>query len=53
MAKFSEMPAKMQFLIVFGVVAGLTVAAYFGMYKSIADTNAVADTQLTAKKAEN
>jgi type IV pilus assembly protein PilO len=53
MAKFTEMPAKMQFLIVLGLVAGLTVAAYFALYKSLADANAVANTQLTAKKAEN
>jgi len=53
MAKISEMPAKIQVLFTVGVVLGLSVAAYFFIYKSKVDQNKASQQALEARKAEN
>src|SRR5262249_14617211 len=53
MAKISEMPAKIQVLFTVGVVLGLSLAAYFFIYKSKVDDNKAAQQALDARKAEN
>ena len=53
MAKFGEMPQRLQWLIVVGLFAGLTVAAYFLLYKSMADQNSTDLAALNTKLAEN
>ena len=53
MANFNEMPAKIQALFVAGVVLGLSIAAYFFIYKGRVDANQAAQQALVARKAEN
>ena len=53
MAKLNEMPPKIQVLFTLGVVLGLSLAAYFFIYKSKVDENKAAQQALDARKAEN
>ena len=53
MAKFNDMPVRMQAAVVLGVVLGLSIAAYFFFYKAIDDSNKAEQQKLTAKLAEN
>ncbi len=53
MAGFKDMPPTVQMLIALGVVAGLSVAAYFGIYKAIEDDNATKAKQVAQLVEEN
>ena len=53
MAKFTELPVRVQLLTVLGLVIGLTVAAYFFLYKPMDDENAVAMAELKKVQDQN
>ena len=53
MPKFSEMPARLQWLIIIAVFGGLTVAAYFLLYKGMAEQNATDKRAVNDLKALN
>jgi Tfp pilus assembly protein PilO len=53
MAKFNDMPVRIQAAMVLGLVLGLSIAAYVFLYKAIDDSNKAQQEQLTAKLAEN
>src|SRR5919206_3396129 len=53
MASFNEMPFRMQLLVVLGAVLGLSIGAYFLVYKTQADQNRLDRQQLEAKRQEN
>lgn len=53
MPKFSDLPTKVQLLIVVGVALGLTAAFYFLVLKSMGEANTAAQKALEAKVAEN
>ena len=52
MASFNDMPVAAKLGIVLGVAVALTVALYFGVYKSIADQNEADAKTLASKQAE-
>jgi type IV pilus assembly protein PilO len=53
MTKFTEMPLKAQVMFVAGVVLGLSISAYFFLYKDRVEANKTAQQALDAKLAEN
>jgi type IV pilus assembly protein PilO len=53
MASFNEMPFRIQLLVVLGAVLGLSIGAYFLVYKTQADQNRLDRQQLEAKRQEN
>lgn len=53
MSRLNEMPFIVQFGIVVAVAAALTVGAWFGVYKSMADQNQQTELALQSKVAEN
>lgn len=53
MAKFTDLPVRVQLLTVAGVVIGLTVAAYFFLYKPIDDANIVARAEVKKVQDQN
>lgn len=53
MAKFTELPAKVQLAVVVGVLVVLTGGLYWFYYKDMATANATAAKQLEKRKAEN
>lgn len=53
MAKFTDMPVRMQLLTVAGLVIGLTVAAYFFLYQSMDQANTVARAEVKKIQDQN
>ncbi len=53
MAKFTELPAKVQLVIVVGLAVALSAAAYWFVYKDMDMANRTLRAQLKAKQDEN
>ena len=53
MAKWSDLPGRTQWAVIFGAAVVITVASYILICKPIADQNTQTAQQLTAVKAEN
>jgi type IV pilus assembly protein PilO len=53
MGKFSEMPGKIQWLVLLAVGGVISVALYFTVFASVRDANAAVQKKLTAKLSEN
>ncbi len=53
MGKFSEMPGKIQWLVVLAVGGVISAAMYFTIFASQRDANAAVNKKLAAKLAEN
>ena len=53
MGKFSEMPGKIQWLVVLAAGAVISAALYFTVFASQREANAAVDKKLAAKLAEN
>ena len=53
MGKFSEMPGKIQWLVVLAAGAVISAALYFTVFASQREANAAVDKKLSAKLAEN
>jgi type IV pilus assembly protein PilO len=53
MGKFSEMPGKIQWLVLVGAGAVISIALYFTLFASQRDANTAVQKKLTAKLAEN
>lgn len=53
MAKFTELPVKMQLLTVFAVLLGLSLAAWWFIYKDMKTANDSAALEVKNKQAEN